>query len=92
MMMRMVLLSDNFVEVCDGQFNDCSNNYVENSAPVDELDDDGDGWIECRRDIDVVLNSLMTLLIYAQDYGAGGTCLAPALLCAVRHLNPVIVR
>ena len=24
-------------EVCDGQYNDCSNNYVETSAPADEL-------------------------------------------------------
>ena len=44
-------------EVCDGQYNDCSNNYVENSAPVDELDDDGDDWVECVRDIDVVWNA-----------------------------------
>ena len=39
-------------EVCDGKYNDCTNNYDENSAPADELDDDGDGWVECTRDLD----------------------------------------
>ena len=51
-------------EVCDGQYNDCSNNYVETSAPEDELDDDGDGWVECVRDLDVVWNAFDLSLIH----------------------------
>ena len=36
-------------EECDGQFNDCDDgSYVAGLAPDVELDDDGDGWVECE--------------------------------------------
>ena len=42
---------------CDGQYNDCENDYTDDSAPDDERDDDGDGWIECIRDSDEIWNA-----------------------------------
>ena len=42
-------------EVCDGQYNDCDN-YSATEAPTDETDDDGDGWVECERDEDILWN------------------------------------
>ena len=82
------------VEVCDGQFNDCSNNYVENSAPVDELDDDGDGWIECSRDIDVVWEIPLMALLNPTTMGTVLTvfCLAPVSVCVIRHLVQPLYR
>lgn len=42
------------VEICDGQYNNCSDNsYVATSAPSDELDDDADGYVDCT-DFDTV--------------------------------------
>ena len=36
------------VEACDGVFNNClANNYDADSAPADELDGDGDGFVDC---------------------------------------------
>ena len=36
------------VEICDGLFNNCGAiNYSATSAPSDEIDDDGDGYVEC---------------------------------------------
>ena len=38
----------NAPELCDGRFNDCSNAaYVGTGAPSTEVDDDGDGYVEC---------------------------------------------
>ncbi|MEC7985968.1 MAG: MopE-related protein [Myxococcota bacterium] len=38
-------------EVCDGQYNDCTNtDYSLSSAPEDELDGDGDGYVDCAYD------------------------------------------
>ena len=38
----------NAPELCDGQYNDCTDAaYDANSAPVDELDSDGDTQVEC---------------------------------------------
>ncbi len=35
-------------ELCDGVFNDCSDEaYEEDGAPSDETDDDGDGFVDC---------------------------------------------
>ena len=37
-------------EVCDGQYNDCEDGtYSDSSAPDDEEDGDGDGFVECVR-------------------------------------------
>jgi len=63
-------------EVCDGQYNDCSNNYVETAAPEDETDDDSDGWVECVRDLDVVWNAFDGAQEpNAMGYGTDGTIL-----------------
>ena len=36
-------------EICDGQFNDCDDaSFDSQDAPDNELDDDGDGYVECR--------------------------------------------
>ena len=38
-------------EVCDGQYNDCSDpDYMAGSAPMNETDVDGDGYVECDSD------------------------------------------
>ena len=38
-------------EVCDGQYNDCNDSdYDASSAPDDELDDDGDAYVDCTID------------------------------------------
>ena len=35
-------------EICDGRFNDCNNAFYDvQDAPDDELDDDGDNYVEC---------------------------------------------
>ena len=36
----------NALEICDGQYNDCLNT----SIPLDEIDNDGDGYVECLID------------------------------------------
>ena len=62
------------LEVCDGQYNNCANNYLATSAPADELDDDGDGWIECTRDLDVTWNAFDgSEEPNAMGYGTDGT-------------------
>ena len=36
------------IEVCDGQFNNCNSpSFTATGAPVDETDNDGDGFVEC---------------------------------------------
>ena len=35
-------------ELCDGLNNDCSENGDLSSLPFDEIDDDGDGFVECE--------------------------------------------
>lgn len=38
-------------ELCDGRYNDCSDDaYTPLDAPDDERDDDGDGYVECADD------------------------------------------
>lgn len=39
-------------EACDGQYNDCEISWVANGAPGTEIDNDGDGWVECTRSTD----------------------------------------
>ena len=77
------------LEVCDGQFNNCANNYVENSAPVNEMDDDGDGWIECVRDLDVTWNAFdgseePNVMGYGTDGTVSGTsyCICSDTSCS----------
>ena len=39
-------------ELCDGQYNDCSNLFYDaTSAPLDELDTDGDAYVACSIDV-----------------------------------------
>ncbi|MEL6345918.1 MAG: putative metal-binding motif-containing protein, partial [Myxococcota bacterium] len=39
-------------EVCDGQYNNCSDGtYSVTGAPDNELDEDGDGWVACERNL-----------------------------------------
>ena len=56
------------VEACDGVFNNClANNYDADSAPADELDGDGDGFVDCFNgqyiDDNGCLCSTVTLLL-----------------------------
>jgi len=61
-------------EVCDGQYNNCLNNYVVNGAPANEVDNDGDGWVECARDSDVVWNAYNGVdMVNIRGYGTDGT-------------------
>ncbi|MEL6342764.1 MAG: MopE-related protein [Myxococcota bacterium] len=49
--------------LCDGQYNDCSGkDYTEFSAPSDEIDVDGDGWVTCERSIGVTWKPYRTTL------------------------------
>ncbi|MBT3221797.1 MAG: hypothetical protein HN348_22185 [Proteobacteria bacterium] len=38
-----------FAELCDGQYNDCNNPVL----PTDEVDNDGDGYVECVLDVEL---------------------------------------
>ena len=61
----------NATEVCDGQYNDCTaTTNIAVGAPDDELDNDGDGWVECTRKPDGQLE-LSSNLAEPNVYGYG---------------------